>query len=87
MEDLHFQKAIDALEDSGLELFPEDRKVLAAAPPAARPHLVGMLQRALVVGTPATPSTVVRYRGPSSCSDRLTADHAPATGRHAKDGA
>ena len=84
MQDLHFQRALDTLEDRGLELLAEDRQILASAPVAARAYLVALLERALVAGTPATPSTVVRYR---SCSDRLTADHTPATGRHAKGGA
>lgn len=87
MQDLHFQRAIDAIENAGLDLFAEDHEFLRHVPPLGRPLLIGMLQRALTVGTPATPSTVVRYRGPATCTEQLIGDDAPIRGRHAKGGA
>ena len=66
MDALHWDRALSDLTDHGLTITVEERKMLDAAPENARPHLLGLIRRAMT--TSGVPSTVVRYRAPYSSS-------------------
>lgn len=84
MHPRHFDDQIIALQEEGLEILPGEYAQMARMASGDLDLVLRIARRALIVGTPATPSTVVRYR---TCNERLAADHAPSTGRHAKGGA
>ena len=85
MHPRHFDDQIIALQEEGLEVLPAEFAQMARMSTEDLDLILRIARRALIVGTPATPATVVRYRGPDTCPEQLAA---PQTrGRHAKDGA